>query len=463
MCYTQIPLTSFALLTRSSDGHGCHVAHDHKVHVDEELRRDGLQAKHRVHDAGEQDRHGQQKQRVCHRLGQEVCQRRIRAGLALAQHDCPFSGEAVDRDERRSDALVDEREEDRRGNFRHALLVVPQVLPDAARDEERDDQRGREAPEQQVPVAQLLLTVASDQNPSLAGEVSDADEFGEVELFLAHVEIDGHDVHAALFEAPLVCAGGGDGANKVLGQGHVSQVGAADLLQEGVHALHASLVQGLAVFHEDEVIEQREGIGRGLVDRADHGALPAVGQVLQGFAYGEGGSAVQPGGGLVQEDELGVVEQLDCNAQTLALAAGDALAAGVADDGVLAVPDAHQLGDLLNTGRSLLVRALLRHSQLGCPMKGLADRKFGVKEVILHHVGRHCLQYVGVVFTSVQTVLAGHIHGKCIETKRQGAQESCLPTSRRACIKPYNGQISPLKWRGGNLPMIAQNPPVIEP
>ncbi len=187
-------------------------------------------------------------------------------------------------------------------------------------------------------------------------------------------------IHALRQRLPAVR---GDDVQQVVGGVDALGTGHAQRLEEEQGLLAAALVDDLSLLHEDEVVEELEELLLRLVDGADDRAVALGGQLLEAGAHGERGGAVEAGGGLVEEDQLGLGQQLHGDAQALALSAGDALLAAVAHDHVLDVSDLHELDDLLDALLPLGLGCVLVQAQVGGIGQGLLDGELRKQNVVL--------------------------------------------------------------------------------
>ena len=135
----------------------------------------------------------------------------------------------------------------------------------------------------------------------------------------------------------------------------------------------------------------------GGVGDQDHRA-PAIGQVAEQLHHLRLGAGVQAGGGLVQEEQPRLGEQLDAHGHPLALAAAQG-----GDQVVLAVLQPQLTDDLHDPLMALLFGGIGGHSQLGGIVQRLVNGQLAVDDVLLGDVAHLAavLVHVGIQVLAV--------------------------------------------------------------
>mmetsp|Transcript_117450 Transcript_117450/g.278868 ORF Transcript_117450/g.278868 Transcript_117450/m.278868 type:complete len:215 (+) Transcript_117450:1253-1897(+) len=141
-----------------------------------------------------------------------------------------------------------------------------------------------------------------------------------------------------------------------------------------------------AAYYHDPV-EQVENLGGGLVDGAKHIAAVLVGEVLQPPDHVVRSIGIQARGGLIQENELGLHDQLNAHAGPLLLAPGDATDHVIPHEGVCALLETQVLQHPLHHLQLVLRGIGLRKPQIRREPQGLPHRLGRGQDVLLHHVG----------------------------------------------------------------------------
>ena len=115
---------------------------------------------------------------------------------------------------------------------------------------------------------------------------------------------------------------------------HVRRQAEPGIGEEGAEGVDAAVVEDGACGEEEDSVEHLDDARAGLVDAEHHGSAPRrVGPDL------ERRCAVEPGGGLVEDEHGGVVHALHADGHAPALAAGEVLDPGVRHAGQREVGD----------------------------------------------------------------------------------------------------------------------------
>lgn len=109
-------------------------------------------------------------------------------------------------------------------------------------------------------------------------------------------------------------------------------------------------------------------------------------QVSEGLHHRGGSEGIQTGGGLIQEDEGGVSDELDTDGGSLTFSTRDTLDEGTTDLGVLALHQLQFVDDLLNSRHLFVVRA--GKLELGSELEALTHSHRLEKDIILLDVSR---------------------------------------------------------------------------
>ena len=175
-----------------------------------------------VDDGAEQSRPPQRRQEIRAGASHEVSRHIVRAGRPFPQNDGAFSGERADGLQRRDDPLRDAGEEQGRGAYHHGGLVGADLVPDAAGNEDRDDDGEDEVHDDQVDAAEVLHHAALKQHRELAAPGLEREGRGaELRQGGAHLEVDG-DVHVLVLGL-LVPRGGLRADKKTRNDGWVGE------------------------------------------------------------------------------------------------------------------------------------------------------------------------------------------------------------------------------------------------
>ncbi|BAS83582.1 Os03g0282166, partial [Oryza sativa Japonica Group] len=166
----------------------------------------------------------------------------------------------------------------------------------------------------------------------------------------------------------------------------------AELREEQRQAGRRAVVHRPASGEEHETIDEADDAVARLVDGHDHDAA-ALRDALQHLHHHERAGGVEPGGGLVEEQDDGVVDDVDADGHPPALAAGHPAAPLVADDGVRRGAQAELVDELLHPGRLLGRGERPREPELGGVHERLGDGEHRVEEVVLHDVRRDDLEH----------------------------------------------------------------------
>mmetsp|Transcript_100210 Transcript_100210/g.323296 ORF Transcript_100210/g.323296 Transcript_100210/m.323296 type:complete len:256 (-) Transcript_100210:220-987(-) len=206
-------------------------------------------------------------------------------------------------------------------------------------------------------------------------------------------------------EAPVVHA---DEVQVVVSVVEVRWHGVADA-PEVLGALQHALtgVGGPALREQDDLVHELVDAAPRLVDAADDG-VPRLRQLLERQHDVLGLEAVQAGGGLVHEDELRLVHQLQAEVDPLPLAARDATLPRLvaAHERLPHWRQAEQADDFVRAACPLL-RAHLRQAELGRHAQRLLHGAQGEERIVLLHVGAH----------------AGQVHAGRVEGRALGLQQ----------------------------------------
>ena len=170
--------------------------------------------------------------------------------------------------------------------------------------------------------------------------------------------------------------------------------GEAQRLEVVHRRLRSAVVNRVALAEQQQLVQLLVQAGRGLVDGGGHRAA-AAGQLAQHAQQVHGGGGVQPRGGLVQQQQRGVDQQLVPHGDALALAAGDAAAEEAADDGVAALGEAQRGNGGVHARQLVGAGHGARQAQHGGVVQRLVHRQRLVQQVVLHHVAHAALLVLG--------------------------------------------------------------------
>mmetsp|Transcript_112785 Transcript_112785/g.319891 ORF Transcript_112785/g.319891 Transcript_112785/m.319891 type:complete len:209 (+) Transcript_112785:1120-1746(+) len=143
------------------------------------------------------------------------------------------------------------------------------------------------------------------------------------------------------------------------------------------------MVEHLPRAQAGDLLEQREHLGRGLVDGAADDAAPPRQRPQQPHEL-RGREGIQPARGLVQQHNGGVGDQLHADRGPLALAARHSLYQSAADGGGPARREPQATQQVVHLRGSLLPRAP-GPLQRGTEQQRLLHRLRGQQRVVLHH------------------------------------------------------------------------------
>ena len=303
-----------------------------------------------------------------------------------------------------------------------ALDVLDAGVISASVEEEKDGKDGSEAGSQKLDIGGLGETEEIEE-VSLAKKTELVEEPGLDTLLVGSSLIERHDSWSDL--TVVVAEGGGvvlvveeldallillldsvlvnvDGAGSGLlvkldaFNGHhsheiiggVAELGALEADRgEVVNSLVGGVhVDDLTAGQEHKSIKHLENVGVGLMDSGHDSAVLTDGEIAKDFHDRSGSEGIKTSGGLIEEDERGVSDQLDTNGGTLALTTGDTLDEGATDLGVGTLVELEVSDEELDT------RHLFGHGsgelQLGGELEALTNSHSLEENIVLLNVGR---------------------------------------------------------------------------
>uniref|UniRef100_A0A804QRI3 Uncharacterized protein n=1 Tax=Zea mays TaxID=4577 RepID=A0A804QRI3_MAIZE len=182
--------------------------------------------------------------------------------------------------------------------------------------------------------------------------------------------------------AALVLA---DGVERELGRVLVVRDGRAEVGEEGLEPRGRAGVHGAPPREQEQPVEDGEDARAGLVDGHDDDAAAAR-DAAEHLHDHEGAGGVEARGGLVEEQQDGVVDDVGADGHAAALAARHPAVGLVADDGVGGAGEAELVDERVDA-RALAVRGQRAgQAELGGEQQRLAHRQHRVQQVVLHHV-----------------------------------------------------------------------------
>ena len=145
-------------------------------------------------------------------------------------------------------------------------------------------------------------------------------------------------------------------------------------------------VDGLAGGEQAEAMEELEHLAARLVHHGDDGHPLPGGEAGDAAHHVVRDGAVEPAGGLVQEEQPRAREDLEADAEALPLPAADALGLAPADARVQCAGEPHLLDRVAGAGELLGDRHGVRQLDLRRVVDCLAHRQGGHQHVLLRHV-----------------------------------------------------------------------------
>lgn len=112
------------------------------------------------------------------------------------------------------------------------------------------------------------------------------------------------------------------------------------------------------------------------------------GQPVQEPDQVEGGGGVEASGGLVQEDQGGVDQQLDSHRRPLPLPSREAANQAIADVGVGALLEPQRLNHAVHE-RDLLLLCFVGQSHIRDELESLLGRECWQHQILLHYISNH--------------------------------------------------------------------------
>ena len=309
----------------------------------------------------------------------------------------------------------------RRGNLQRAQAPGRDLLLLAAEDdgqEHADDRRLEQHDQGAAHVPHLDLEVAREEEPELPA--GGRPRRRQAPLPLAAADLAAAGVHLAVDRVlrvlvlPAPLDGGELARVAALGVGVLRRHGLVDgPLSLAQHLEHVArvvdvvrlplpllprpeesiTVPGRAEEHGDAAVAHHQAVGEllelvlgGLVDGHDDRLARLLGEIGEQGDQRRGVVGGEAAGGLVEEEDDRIGDQLQGDVDALPLPAGEDLLLGAADLEVLHSLQAEVLDGLLDAGVDLLVAVVGREAEPGAVLDGLEDRQLRVHQVVLGDV-----------------------------------------------------------------------------
>lgn len=207
--------------------------------------------------------------------------------------------------------------------------------------------------------------------------------------------------------------------------------GEANVVEEVDHLVDVAEVRRLAVAQQQQLVEHVEDLRGGLMNRDDQRLALLLGVPLEAGHEHVGRVGVQARGGLVEQHEGWVGEQLARDVGPLLLAAGQPALGVVTHPRVLARVQVQDVDDVVHVDHLLAARHGLGQPEARRVLQGLPQRQVGEEDVLLQDVADAPLPPLGQalpVQADASRVQLG--------AARQAVQEGCLATTGG----PHDGQ-----------------------
>eukprot|EP00162_Nutomonas_longa_P011539 comp20603_c0_seq1/m.41939 comp20603_c0_seq1/g.41939 ORF comp20603_c0_seq1/g.41939 comp20603_c0_seq1/m.41939 type:complete len:424 (+) comp20603_c0_seq1:413-1684(+) len=200
----------------------------------------------------------------------------------------------------------------------------------------------------------------------------------------------------------------------------------------GCDFVDGAVVDDLAAVEDEEVVKLVEDASGRLVDCAHDCAVVVDAEIVEDRDETHCACAVEAAGGLVEEEQLGAHEELDGDAEALALAARDALDKVVADDCVFAGLEAELADDLVDALELVLARKGWRETEVCGVDERLAHGEMAKEQIVLHHIAGELLEHAGVVVMSREG--CGGVFGQfgIVHAAREQIEQGGLSGTARA-------------------------------
>jgi len=176
-----------------------------------------------------------------------------------------------------------------------------------------------------------------------------------------------------------------------VGRVGVGGAGAAEVSKEINGVLGGAEVGDFTLDEEVELVKEGEDLGRGLVDGADD-SVSFTGQLPEGLDQEVGGGGVEARGGLVQEQEPGVGDELVANGRPLPLTTGKPTHQMPSNTGVGTRGHLEFLDDVLDHFAALVGRHIPGQPEAGGEREELPRGQHLEEAVVLHHVRRDLVE-----------------------------------------------------------------------
>lgn len=381
--------------------HGDVLVHERHREKDKELPHVAVEAGHKVHEDGEEERHGHVLGRQAGEPAREHKGKRVDAALGrLAVKGGNVNRHAVDFEDEDEVALQPG------GGVKAALagadacLVAPEVEEEVPRHDAHEDglHDGRRHA-QRVAVRHLERPVRQDAHLSpeagvlfrvrLAPAVSTISRRGQrleaVRALLPPCRLKGLDPCAALLLQLWRAVVDRRNVNDVLRRVDKRRQRKPLPAKPGEAVRDGARVHGTPARQHDEVVKEIPDLRARLVDRGDDGA-PLARERLERAHQLKRARGIEPRRRLVEEQHRRVGQQLDADADATLLAAGAPAVLRVADARVGALLEAQLADDLVDDAVAVTRRRGRREAQVGRVLQRLADRQRGQQDVLLHDV-----------------------------------------------------------------------------
>ena len=232
--------------------------------------------------------------------------------------------------------------------------------------------------------------------------------------------------------------GGAVGAALVLPDGVEGELGGvlvvgdrrAELGEEGLQSGRRAGVHGASTREEEKPVKNTKDTSTRLVDGHDDNT-PTLRDAAEHLDHHERAGRVQPRGGLVEEEDDGVMDDIRADRHAPPLPARHPAVALVADDGVGGAGEAELVDERVDARALPVRRQRPGEAELGREQQRLPHRQHRVQQVVLHHVRRDGPQPPPVERLPVQRRAAA-AQAVPRDPTRQGVDERGLPGTARA-------------------------------